>query len=57
MISISTRKHEFELHLKFSTAFIQRAISFAASLLSFSDVREIEKRKFEELHRAGIHFI
>ena len=54
MISITTHDQQFELRLKFSTGWIKRAGSLLTDLLSFEEIRAIEQRKQEELHKAGL---
>jgi len=56
MITVTTTQNQFELRLKFSTNWIKRTVLFIAELLSFDEVREIERRKQKELHEMGMHF-
>ncbi len=57
MITITTHEQQFEMRLKFSTGWIKRAVNFITSLLSFEEIRAIEQRKQDELHRAGLDFL
>lgn len=56
MITITTQHQQFELRLKFSTQWMKQAIHFISELLSFEEMRMIEKRKQKELHEAGLDF-
>ena len=55
MISITTQQKQFELRLRFSLTGIERAWRKLSMLLSFTQIREIEKRKRETLDEAGFN--
>ena len=56
MITITTQQKQFELRINFSFAGIERAMHFIAALLSFAQIREIEKQKQEMLRNAGFNY-
>ena len=56
MITIRTQGKQFELHLRFSFTWFEKAVDFLGRILSTREVREIEKRKQQELYEAGIQF-
>lgn len=57
MITITTRQQQFELRLKFSIGWMKQAIHFISEILSFEEIRAIEKQKQKELHEAGLDFL
>ncbi len=54
MISITTHQTHFELRLNFSFGWLPGAIKFMRRILSFHEIREIERRKQRELYEMGL---
>jgi hypothetical protein len=52
MIAVSRQAKQFGWRLKFSILWLQIAVGFIGSWLSFEEIHAIERRKQKELHEA-----
>lgn len=54
MITIATKQKQFEIHISFSTDWIERMMRFTGKFFSMDEIRRIEKIKQKELHEMGL---
>ncbi len=54
MITIATKQKQFEIHISFSTDWIERMMRFTGKFFSMDEIRRIEKLKQKELHEMGL---
>ena len=56
MISITTQQNQFEFRLSFSLNGIGKKLQTLSRLLSFEQVREVERQKRKMLAEAGFNY-